>query len=414
MPGTNEYYDFLYAYALGCLSNSELKKLQDYLQTSTDFPWEELGEFQNIISLLPSILSSETPNPRLKDNVARKLYKLKKEGLTKTHVRQNTRPTPIKEERIIPEERKEMNIASKGKLGKKPDGDTYYPIGVKNIGNELKVEKHITADGEFQAVTPKKKMHIPVRPSYNTQIRLRVTDEGKEEIAGTQKDPHPTDEEIVNDSIDLSKKKRDERFYKTHPTEQFVDKKKPKPTFQNTSEEPQKKNHVNIIVTIAILAFVLAGLIFMYFKISSDVTGYKQGVEKLNQQISDLSSQVNTNQDLQKLLASKNVKIINLTGTSLAKGGYGKIIMSLEEKKGYLQLFNMPNLNEGKSYELWINITGKLLALGVFKSQNNIEYFPFSIPFIPDKASVLFYLTETPSGNSLKPFGNIYLSGKLQ
>ena len=255
---------------------------------------------------------------------------------------------------------------------------------------------------------------MPIRPSYNTQIRLRVTDEEKEETAEIQKNTHPTDEDIVNDSIDLSKKKRDDGFYKTHPTEQFVDVKKPKPTFQNTGEESREKNKVNIIVTIAILAFVLAGLIFMYFKISSDVTGYKQGVEKLNQQISDLSSQVNMSQDLQKLLASKNVSIINLTGTKLAQGGYGKIIMSLEEKKGFLQLFNMPDLADRRPYELWININGKLLALGVFKSQNSIEYFPFTIPKIPDKTSVLFYLTETLSGNSLKPFGNIYLYGKLQ
>jgi hypothetical protein len=71
--------DLIYAYSLGCLDNEELQRLREHFDSGEELNIQELGEFQNLASLLPSILKIENPDPQLKDNVAKKLYRLKDE-----------------------------------------------------------------------------------------------------------------------------------------------------------------------------------------------------------------------------------------------------------------------------------------------------------------------------------------------
>jgi len=81
--------DLIYAYSLGCLDNEELQRLREPLDRGEDVNIKELGELQNLTSLLPSILKIANPDPQLKDNVAKKLYRLKDEIKAQ---RQNNKP----------------------------------------------------------------------------------------------------------------------------------------------------------------------------------------------------------------------------------------------------------------------------------------------------------------------------------
>ena len=73
MTVEKEYYELLQAYALGCLDKPDLDKIKSYIDAGGEYPWKELGEFQNLAALFPSILNMEIPSPQLKDKVARKL-----------------------------------------------------------------------------------------------------------------------------------------------------------------------------------------------------------------------------------------------------------------------------------------------------------------------------------------------------
>ena len=79
MADKSEYYELLYAYTLGCLDEDDLINLKQYLSSSEDYYWQELGDFQNLSALLPSILAIEKPDPEVKDRVARKLYRIRNE-----------------------------------------------------------------------------------------------------------------------------------------------------------------------------------------------------------------------------------------------------------------------------------------------------------------------------------------------
>ena len=86
IPGQNEYSDLLFAYSLGCLDKEDLLELNEFFQTGNEFPWQELGEYQNLAALLPSILNMETPTEEIKDKVARKLYRIKNERRPRKNV----------------------------------------------------------------------------------------------------------------------------------------------------------------------------------------------------------------------------------------------------------------------------------------------------------------------------------------
>jgi protein TonB len=58
---------------LGCINENEIRNLRVMKENDENFPWKELAQYQNLASLLPSILVAEIPSPNAKDNMIKKL-----------------------------------------------------------------------------------------------------------------------------------------------------------------------------------------------------------------------------------------------------------------------------------------------------------------------------------------------------
>jgi protein TonB len=58
---------------LGCINENEIENLRIMKESDEDFPWKELAQYQNLASLLPSILVAEIPSPNARDNMVKKL-----------------------------------------------------------------------------------------------------------------------------------------------------------------------------------------------------------------------------------------------------------------------------------------------------------------------------------------------------
>ncbi len=65
------------AYALGCLDPEETRQFRTDIKNDPDFNLKELGKYQNLAALFPSALSAEIPDEKVKEKIARKLYRLK-------------------------------------------------------------------------------------------------------------------------------------------------------------------------------------------------------------------------------------------------------------------------------------------------------------------------------------------------
>jgi anti-sigma-K factor RskA len=69
--------DLIQAYALGCLGIEEIRKLRKATAGNPEFNVKDLGKYQNLTALFPLNLPVEIPDPKVKERIARKLYRLK-------------------------------------------------------------------------------------------------------------------------------------------------------------------------------------------------------------------------------------------------------------------------------------------------------------------------------------------------
>lgn len=135
----------------------------------------------------------------------------------------------------------------------------------------------------------------------------------------------------------------------------------------------------------------------------------------LRQQVNDLSVKYNSTAEIQSLIESADVKIINLEGTEINPDGKGKVIISFTQNKGYLQLSDMPGLGEDKSYELWMQLpAGDYFSLGLFSPAGRVQYFPFKIPQSEARTATHYIVTEESSTGASKPGSNVFLEGNTQ
>lgn len=126
----------LQAKALGCLDPSDEKILSEFIDGGHLFPWDELGTFQSIASLLPVSLPLEQPDPSLKDKIALRLIKLTGE---------------IRAQKII-EEEKQIPPEAEINLPQEPDfieEESEQQVEEINDLPELTPEQH----GDFEEVT---------------------------------------------------------------------------------------------------------------------------------------------------------------------------------------------------------------------------------------------------------------------
>ena len=91
---------------IGCITPEDQATLNSLMVEDENFPWKELGEFQNLVALLPSALVIETPNWELKDKVARKLYGLRDEVKSRKEEKKPVEETQATTEQLleVPEE----------------------------------------------------------------------------------------------------------------------------------------------------------------------------------------------------------------------------------------------------------------------------------------------------------------------
>ncbi|MDP4117391.1 MAG: hypothetical protein Q8903_14750, partial [Bacteroidota bacterium] len=70
---TEEINTLIQAFALGCISTDELRRLHLIFQTENDIPWADLGMYQNMLSLLPAISNLEAPDEAVKNSLMEKI-----------------------------------------------------------------------------------------------------------------------------------------------------------------------------------------------------------------------------------------------------------------------------------------------------------------------------------------------------
>ncbi len=93
---SDQIKEMISAFAIGCMDKVNYKNFRNHLEKKGNLPKGELGDLQNIIALIPTILNMETPRSELKEELNKKLTKIQKDISDK--IIENRRETRIGEE----------------------------------------------------------------------------------------------------------------------------------------------------------------------------------------------------------------------------------------------------------------------------------------------------------------------------
>ncbi len=208
--------------AIGCIKPDDLKELHTLMVEDENFPWKELGEFQNLTAVLPSSLVIETPSWELKDKVARKLYKLRDE---------------IKPQQEEVEQVEEPIEAPEAVL--------------EETGNVTDIE-----DGE-------------VNFDESDLSGIKFEEQQGEDLAG-EKPPIPeaihqpvVEKELIEKTV--------KEFINSHN--------------RNEHGAVQKSNQKTLFISIALFIISILLIVFMYFKFSGDADTMQEDLEKIKDRL---------------------------------------------------------------------------------------------------------------------------------
>lgn len=307
----------LQAKALGCLDAEENKELQEFIDAGHVFPWDELGSYQNVVSLLPLALQLELPDAELKDHVALKLIKLSEQlrinkmleedkfeveeepdesvnGFTNIPETYVEPPIEIETEETVVEE----NLAEA--LNPEESDFNLNEVVLPDLDgggvSDVNLQKDISIESPVETLIEETEIDYPQVEEVNVDKVLAEDEiplpDISEQLAGNESenisplfDQQSNETKSVKDSEeeadkkpDLTKKSVVEKVFKA--LEQDFD------ALKNNVDESERKTTRGLLIAYIIVAVLLALLIFSFFKFSSDINSLKDEVKELKNKIS--------------------------------------------------------------------------------------------------------------------------------
>src|SRR5690606_23143689 len=155
----NETAELIYPFVLGSFDFEEEIKTFNKFKGTEPFPWKLLGDYQNLVSLLPVILELEFPTEKTNEKISNKIYHLKS----------------IKEEKVTAFEPVSSTSSKILETVNKAENDAAVNETIDN--NEIKISE--TTD-EFSSSSVRKKDDyepvIPLKPAVQENQLKRTRD----------------------------------------------------------------------------------------------------------------------------------------------------------------------------------------------------------------------------------------------
>ena len=240
-----ESMELLQAKALGCLDPEDDALFTKLMKEDENFPWQELGHYQNLVAFLPTLLDIEVPEPEVKDNVARKLYELgeKSKSEKDEDVKQDTiaKKAEIEEDGFIIEEEPVENAEIPAVGEDLADVD--------NANNGISFKEH---EAPLQNILndEKKVMREPLIKKQQGEPEIKIT-------------PTQPKKEFEQKNI--------KNYVSKFPA--------------GAADGESSKSKGGLIVAVILFVVTLVALIFVYFILSSDIQENRDKIDMLERQI---------------------------------------------------------------------------------------------------------------------------------
>lgn len=399
----NKLKEILYAYSSGCLDTEDYPEFLKYLNSQNGMMDKEFGNLQNVVALIPAILEIEHPNPKVKDKVARKLYKMKDESKA------------IKKPIVV-----NMNLQddARGKtkstsVDEKPE----QPISTKETGRDniqdSSTQHSNLQDRKFSNYIPLSEAISPEsRPEYESDLVNKVQ---YNELQGSDIYDKAEGQEENSSAMDPQAKETVSEFSRMPELNHI----RPELVTENLYDEREKEKGSGKKAFVYFLGGILVSLILsagVYYKIDQELTKSKGETASLRLQLNNLRdelSRVERYQKVASILSSKETRQYNLEGTESNTKASGRLTIAADGKEGVLQLYNMPLTKGKQAYQLWITSKDQAISMGTFNVRQDIEYFPLDQLPVEQSQISSFIVTLEDNGEAGAPSKKVYLSGKF-
>lgn len=248
MMSNIESMELLQAKALGCLDPEDDALFTKLMKEDEDFPWQELGHYQNLVAFLPTLIDIEIPEPEVKDNVARKLYELgekikteKEEDVKQNTIAKEEELDKIEEEGVIIEE--------------EPNEKAEIPVVEKDLDDVSDANKGISF----------KEHGVLMQSPSNDEKKIIRKPLIKKQQGGSGTIITPT----------KPKKEFEQKSVKSYISKFSTE----------AADGESSKSKSGLIVAVIFFVVTLLALIFIYFKLSSDIQENRDRINILEKQI---------------------------------------------------------------------------------------------------------------------------------
>lgn len=386
-------HEMISAFAAGCMDKGNFVQFKDYLNEGGELPVGELGEIQNIVSMIPIILELEQPDPAIKDKVARKLIGMKDEikaklGTTKlsgTKAPSFSRVTKLSQPQVPPsksQEQKSLSFSTKA--------DEHPEL---NFPAEEK-QKYFSPE-ETRGIKPK--WQAPTHEFFLPPVSQEFIPE-KDSAKLESGQSSFTSEEVVE------KKATEQKS--TQSTS---------PRLTAAAEEDHEKDYSRAAGWTALIVSTVLFLLLGFYSYRS-FNSYNKQIEDLKSQISSLRGElaasnnfINNYNSLIEFFNYKDIIVTNLASSDTNEKASATILLSFNQKEGLMQFKGAKPLQQNQCYQLWMFGKGQPYSLGTFLPAGN-EYLKITtFPFLPKEQIESYRITIEPTNGSQTPSSNIYM-----
>jgi len=234
------------AKALGCLDTEENENFLKLMEEDNEFPWQEFGQYQNLVAQMPTLLKFEAPDPEVKNKVINTIQAQAEEVQVEEVVKEDTQD--------VSETVQDLN-------------DTVEVIEDEGLIIEeeeilpTELEDEIELDDKDPAVFSGISIKEPEKPAFD----LAELQNAKPKLTKEQKQK--------------AQKKEVEKKVHDKTSKNHVSK------FQKEEKVGGSGSNKLLVVAAIVIVIILLFLLIMYLGLSSEIDENKQEIQKLKQRI---------------------------------------------------------------------------------------------------------------------------------
>lgn len=354
--------EMISAFASGCMDKENFVQFKDYINSGGSLPDSELGDLQNIVSMIPVILDLEQPDPAIKDSIAKKLIAMQDE--IKTRIRE--------------EKKKTTQVLDKSSTF----SDLKTAAG-KTFIKEPPAEKTST----LQFMKPKQKTKLVHSEVLN---------------------PEPENEPVHGSTkIDSVIPEQSQRLFTSQNP----------PSVQ--SPENQDKPSGSLAGWLAVILVILLFTILGYYTYTS-FDEISDKYDELQREVNTLRSELTTSNNfvsnyisLIEFFNNRDVTVVNLSSLDPNDKALARIFLAFDQKEGLIQFRNARLLQQNQGFQVWVVSKNQSYSIGVYSPSQN-EYMRITaFPFLPKDQIERIKVTIESNTGSPTASTLTYLEGTL-